>query len=43
MGSLQGMTLKIALKAGSINAASVIGAIGSQTALLTDTEMKHYV
>ena len=36
---LNGLTLPQALKTGSINAASVVGAIGSQTALLTDTEI----
>lgn len=36
----EGMTLPIALKAGSINAASVVGAIGSQTALLRDTQIR---
>lgn len=36
---VQGQTLPTALKAGSINAASVVSAIGSQTALLTDTEI----
>lgn len=36
---LQGFDLPIALKAGSINGANVVGAIGAQTALLIDTEM----
>ncbi len=37
---LNGLSLPNALKAGSINAASVVGAIGSQTALLTDIEIR---
>lgn len=39
-GLLSGFTLPDALKTGSINAASVVGAIGSQTALLTDIEIR---
>lgn len=39
-GLLEGLLLPDALKTGSINAASVVGAIGSQTALLTDTEIR---
>ena len=38
-GLLQGMSLPNALKTGSINAASVVGAIGAQPALLHDTEI----
>ena len=38
-GLLTGSTLQEALKKGSINGASVVGAIGAQTALLTDTEI----
>lgn len=38
-GILSGMPLPDALKAGSINAASVVGAIGAQTALLTDIDI----
>lgn len=37
---VNGMSLPEAIKAGSINAASVVGAIGSQAALLTDTEIR---
>ncbi len=39
-GLLEGMTLPEALKTGSINASSVVSAIGAQTALLTDTEIR---
>ena len=39
-GLLEGLNLPDALKTGSINAASVVGSIGSQTALLTDTEIR---
>jgi len=39
-GLLSGFTLPDALKTGTINAASVVGSIGSQTALLTDTEIR---
>ncbi|MDP7476818.1 MAG: carbohydrate kinase family protein [Candidatus Peribacteraceae bacterium] len=39
-GLLEGMTLPEAVKTGSINAASVVGNIGAQTALLTDTKIK---
>lgn len=39
-GLLSGLSLPEALKAGSINGASVVSAIGAQTALLTDTEIK---
>lgn len=38
-GLLEGMTLPEAVKTGSINAASVVGAIGAQAALLRDTEI----
>ncbi|MDP7477550.1 MAG: PfkB family carbohydrate kinase, partial [Candidatus Peribacteraceae bacterium] len=38
-GLLSGLSLPEALKTGTINAASVVGAIGTQTALLTDTEI----
>ena len=38
-GLLTGMSLPEALKAGSINGASVVASIGAQTALLTDTEI----
>lgn len=37
---LQGMDLPECLCAGTVNATSVIGAIGAETALLTDTEMR---
>ena len=37
---IHGMSLPIALKAGSINAASVVSSIGSQTALLRDTQIR---
>lgn len=36
---LQGENLPTALKAGSINAASVVGAMGAQAGLLTETDM----
>lgn len=39
-GLLTGLALSEALKAGSINGASVVSAIGAQTALLTDTEIR---
>ena len=39
-GLLEGMTLSDALKTGNINAASVVTAIGAQTALLRDTEIR---
>ena len=38
---LSGKSLPDALKAGSINAASVVGSIGAETALLTDTEIEN--
>lgn len=38
-GLLSGFSLPDALKTGTLNAASVVGAIGAQTALLTDTEI----
>ena len=38
-GLLTGLSFPDALKTGSINAASVVGAIGAQTALLTDIEI----
>lgn len=38
---LEGKELPIALKAGTLNAASVIGAIGAETGLLTETQMNH--
>ncbi len=37
---LQGETLPNALKAGTLNSMSVLGAIGAQTGLLTDSEMR---
>ena len=37
---LEGNNLSDALRAGTINAASVVGAIGAQAGLLTDTEMR---
>jgi len=37
---LQGFSLPEALRAGSINAASVVGTIGAQAGLLTNTDMK---
>lgn len=39
-GLLGGLDLKESLKAGSINAASVVSTVGSQTALLTDIEIR---
>jgi sugar/nucleoside kinase (ribokinase family) len=36
----QGQTLKESLKAGTLNAASVVNAVGSQAGLLTDTKME---
>lgn len=39
-GLLEGLSLPDALKTGSINAASVVGAIGAQSALLTDIEIR---
>jgi ribokinase len=38
-GLLSGLSLPDALKTGTINAASVVGAIGAQTTLLTDIEI----
>lgn len=38
---LQGMPLPEAIKAGSINAASVVEKVGAQAGLLTHTEMQH--
>lgn len=38
-GLLQGWDLPIALRTGTINSASVVGAIGAQAGLLTDIEM----
>ncbi len=38
-GLLQGMALIESVKKGSINAASVVGAIGAQTGLLTETDI----
>lgn len=37
---LRGKTLPIALKAGTINATSVVGSIGAQRGLLTDTQIE---
>lgn len=39
-GLLSGLSLPDALKTGTINGASVVGAIGAQTALLTDIEIR---
>ena len=39
-GLLEGMTLSDALKTGNINASSVVTAIGAQTTLLRDTEIR---
>ena len=39
-GLISGMSLSDSLKAGTLNAASVVGSFGAQTGLLTDTEMK---
>ncbi len=39
-GLLEGMSLSDALKTGNISAASVVGSIGAQTALLTDTQIR---
>lgn len=38
---LQGLDLPEMLRAGTISAAGVLGAIGAQSGLLTDTEMRH--
>lgn len=40
---LHGMDLPTALKAGTINATSVVGAIGAQAGLLTDIEMRERI
>ena len=37
---VEGLDLPTALRAGTINASSVVGAIGAQTGLLTETKMK---